>query len=75
MAGKKQTPSAAPVEQQPPKPEQNEGRKRWVKLTPRDHVLKQIEIQRELVENLRTQLKKEEQTLEGMEKAKSFFPE
>ena len=46
-----------------------------MKLTPRDHVLKQIEIQRELVEGLRTQLKKEEQTLEGMEKAKAFFPE
>jgi hypothetical protein len=75
MAGKKQPPSAAPGEQQPPTTEQNAGRKRWVKLTPRDHVLKQIEIQRELVEDLRTQLKKEEQTLEGMEKAKSFFPE
>jgi hypothetical protein len=50
------------------------GRKRWIKLTPRDHVLKQIEIQRELVESLRTQLKKEEQTLQGMEKAKEFFP-
>jgi hypothetical protein len=50
------------------------GRKRWVKLTPRDHVLKQIEIQRELVEALRTQLQKEEQTLQGMEKAKEFFP-
>jgi hypothetical protein len=75
MAGKKQPSSAAPEEQQPPKTEQGEGRKRWVKLTPRDHVLKQIEIQRELVENLRTQLKKEEQTLEGMEKAKAFFPE
>ena len=75
MAGKKQTPSAAPVEQQSPNTERNDGRKRWVKLTPRDHVLKQIEIQRELVENLRFQLKKEEQTLEGMEKAKTFFPE
>jgi hypothetical protein len=30
---------------------------------------------RELVEGLQTQLKKEEQTLEGMEKAKAFFPE
>ena len=46
-----------------------------MKLTARDHVLKQIEIQRELVEDLRRQLKKEEQTLEGMEKAKAFFPE
>ena len=54
--------------------EQSQGRKRWVKLTPRDHVLKQIEIHRELVEGLRTQLKKEEQTLEGLRKAKAFFP-
>jgi hypothetical protein len=53
---------------------QETGRKRWVKLTPRDHVLKQIEIQRELVESLRAQLQKEEQTLQGMEKAKEFFP-
>jgi hypothetical protein len=75
MAGKKQAPSTAPDAQQPPATEQSEGRKRWVKLTPRDHVLKQIEIQRELVEGLRTQLKKEEQTLERMEKAKAFFPE
>lgn len=50
------------------------GRKRWIKLTPRDHVLKQIEIQRELVESLRAQLQREEQTLQGMEKAKEFFP-
>lgn len=75
MAGKKQASSAAPDVQQPPTTEQAESRKRWVKLTPRDHVLKQIEIQKELVENLRTQLKKEEQTLEGMENAKAFFPE
>jgi hypothetical protein len=74
MAGKKQASSAAPDAQQPPTTEQTESRKRWVKLTPRDHVLKQIEIQKELVEGLRTQLKKEEQTLEGMEKAKAFFP-
>jgi hypothetical protein len=75
MAGKKQPSSVAPDAQQSSTIEQNEGRKRWVKLTPRDHVLKQIEIQRGLVEDLRSQLKKEEQTLEGMEKAKSFFPE
>ena len=75
MAPKKQPSSAAPDEQQLPTVTQSDNRKRWVKLTPRDHVLKQIEIQRELVENLRTQLKKEEQTLEGMEKAKAFFPE
>ena len=75
MAGKKQASSATPDAQQTTTTEQNEGRKRWVKLTPRDHVLKQIEIQRELVETLRAQLKKEEQTLEGMEKAKAFFPE
>jgi hypothetical protein len=74
MAGKKQSSSAAPETQQTPATEQSDGRKRWVKLTPRDHVLKQIEIQRELVEDLRAQLKKEEQTLEGMEKAKAFFP-
>jgi hypothetical protein len=49
------------------------GRKRWVELTPRDQVLKQIEIQRELVESLRTQLQKEEQTLQGMERLKSSF--
>ena len=75
MAGKKQEPPAAPDVQQPSTTEQSEGRKRCVKLTPRDHVLKQIEIQRELVEGLRAQLKKEEQTLEGMEKAKAFFPD
>jgi hypothetical protein len=75
MAGKKQAFSAAPDAPQTPTAEQSDGRKRWVKLTPRDHVLKQIEIQRELVEGLHTQLKKEEQTLEGMEKAKAFFPE
>jgi hypothetical protein len=70
MAGKKTTqaqPASAPQQEMA-------GRKRWVKLTPRDHVLKQIEIQRELVEALRTQLQKEEQTLQGMEKAKEFFP-
>ena len=55
MAGKKQEPPAAPDVQQPSTTEQSEGRKRWVKLTPRDHVLKQIEIQRELVEGLRAQ--------------------
>jgi hypothetical protein len=75
MAGKKQPSSAVPDVQQPPATEQTGNRKRWVKLTPRDHVLKQIEIQREFVEGLRGQLKKEEQTLEGMEKAKAFFPE
>jgi hypothetical protein len=75
MTGKKQASSATPDAQQTPTAEQSDSRKRWVKLTPRDHVLKQIEIQRELVEGLRTQLKKEEQTLEGMEKAKAFFPE
>jgi hypothetical protein len=75
MAGKKQPSSAAPGEQQTLTTEQNASRKRWVKLTPRDHVLKQIEIQRELVEDLRAQLQKEEQALEGMEKAKAFFPE
>ena len=74
MAGKKQASAAAPDSPQTPTTEQSDGRKRWVKLTPRDHVLKQIEIQRELVEGLRTQLKKEEQTLEGLRKAKAFFP-
>jgi hypothetical protein len=75
MAGKKQATTAAPDAQQASTTNQSDGRKRWVKLTPRDHVLKQIEIQRELVEGLRVQLQKEEQTLEGMEKAKAFFPE
>ncbi len=69
MAGKKATQPAIPAALQ-----QVADRKRWVKLTPRDHVLKQIEIQRELVESLRIQLEKEEQTLQGMEKAKEFFP-
>ena len=50
------------------------ARKRWVKLTPRDHVLKQIEAQRELVDGLRGQLENEEKTLEGMQRAKEFFP-
>ena len=71
LAGKKASAKAAPVETaQPTTP----ARKPWVKLTPRDHVLKQIEAQRELVESLRNQLEKEEKTLEGMEKAKEFFP-
>jgi hypothetical protein len=75
MAGKKQSSSNAP---ETPHSENSTdtsgGKKRWVKLTPRDHVLKQIEIQRELVEGLRAQLQREEQTLQGMEKAKEFFP-
>ena len=50
-------------------------RKRWIKLTPKDHVLKQIEAQKQFVEGLREQLAKEETTLQGMEKAKEFFPE
>ncbi len=50
-------------------------RKRWIKLTPRDHVLKQIEAQQRLVAGLREDLEKEEKTLQGMEKAKEFFPE
>lgn len=50
------------------------NRKRWTKLSPKDHVLKQIDLQRELVQGLRDQLQKEEKTLEGMEKAKEFFP-
>ena len=50
------------------------ARKRWVKLTPRDHVLKQIEAQESLVEGLRQELAKEEKTLQGMVKAKEFFP-
>ncbi len=71
MAGKTSTASPDGAEAAP---QGASERKRWVKLTPRDHVLKQIEIQRELVESLRTQLQKEEQTLQGMEKAKEFFP-
>jgi len=70
MAGKK-TPHSQPEAMAQPGTSE---KKRWVKLTPRDHVLKQIDIQRELVESLRTQLQKEEQTLQGMEKAKEFFP-
>ena len=46
MAGKKTTQAPAPsAATTPPEPA---TRKRWTKLTPRDHVLKQIEIQREL---------------------------
>jgi hypothetical protein len=63
-----ETPPAATTQHHSP------GRKNWVKLTPRDHVLRQIDIQRELVESLRTQLQKEEQTLQGMDKAKKTFP-
>jgi hypothetical protein len=70
MAGKK-TPQR--VSQEAVQPETGE-RKRWVKLTPRDHVLKQIEAQETLVEVLRQQLEKEEKTLQGMQKAKEFFP-
>jgi hypothetical protein len=70
MAGKKTTPAQAAQAPQ----QQESSRKRWVKLTPRDHVVKQIEIQRELVATLRTQFDKEEKTLQGMEKAKEFFP-
>jgi hypothetical protein len=33
-----------------------------------------LDAQRELVQSLRDQLEKEEKTLEGMEKAKEFFP-
>ena len=50
------------------------SRKRWTKLSPKEHVLKQIELQRKLVADLREQLQKEAKTLEGMEKAKEFFP-
>lgn len=76
MAGKKQSSSDAAETPQPTTTTQSAGnRKRWIKLTPRDHVLKQIAIQRELVEGLRAQLLREEQTLQGMEKAKEFFPD
>jgi len=70
MAGKKKAsaPAAEAIQQE------SSTRKRWVKLTPRDHVLKQIEAQETLVEGLRQQLAKEEKTLQGMEKAKEFFP-
>ncbi len=70
MAGKKSTSSPEGTESGP---QVASERKRWVKLTPREHVLKQIQLQRELVESLRTQLQKEDQTLQGMEKAKDFF--
>jgi len=76
MAGKKQSSSdSAEMPNPATTTESFAGRKRWIKLTPRDHVLKQIEIQRELVEGLRAQLQREEQTLQGMEKAKEFFPD
>jgi hypothetical protein len=71
MAGKKK---ATQPEGTEGASQESTGRRRWVKLTPRDHVLKQIDIQRELVESLRDQLEKEEKTLQGMEKAKEFFP-
>jgi len=70
MAGKKKASAQAAEAPQQPSGE----RKRWVKLTPRDHVLKQIEAQETLVEGLREQLEKEEKTLQGMQKAKEFFP-
>lgn len=66
---KKATAQAAEAPQQ-----ESRARKRWVKLTPRDHVLKQIEAQETLVDGLRQQLEKEEKTLQGMAKAKEFFP-
>lgn len=70
MAGKKKASAQAAGA-----PQQEAGtRKRWVKLTPRDHVLKQIEAQETLVEGLQQQLAKEEKTLQGMQKAKEFFP-
>lgn len=69
------TKKAAKQQQEPDsQPQDTSARKRWIKLSPKDHVLKQIEIQRELVQGLRDQLQKEEKTLEGMEKAKEFFP-
>ena len=70
MATKKK--ASAPAAQAPQ--QESDTRKRWVKLTPRDHVLKQIEAQKTLVGGLREQLEKEEKTLQGMEKAKEFFP-
>jgi hypothetical protein len=75
MPGKKHTaPESRANTTQAASTQTDSTRKRWVKLTPRDHVLKQIEIQRELVNGLRAQLQKEEQTLQGMEKAKEYFP-
>lgn len=50
------------------------ARKTWVRLTPLDHVLKQIEAQQKRVADLRKQLAHEEQILAGMEKAKEYFP-
>jgi hypothetical protein len=70
MAGKKK--ASAPAEGAPQ--QESSARKRWVKLTPRDHVLKQIEAQETFVHELRQLLAKEEKTLQGMEKAKEFFP-
>jgi len=73
MANKKKATTTEAHDAVSPHPEAA-TRKRWIKLTPRDHVLKQIEAQRELVGGLRDQLEKEEKTLEGMERAKEFFP-
>jgi hypothetical protein len=70
MAGRK----TASVQAEEGAQQESNSRKRWVKLTPRDHVLKQIEAQQTLVVGLREQLEKEEKTLHGMEKAKEFFP-
>jgi hypothetical protein len=47
------------------------ARKRWVKMTPRDHVLKQIEAQETLVEGLRQQLEKKKRLYRVCEKRKS----
>jgi hypothetical protein len=67
--------AGAPGAQQTPTTEQNEVRIRWVRFTPQDHAHKQIKVQRKLVEDFRTQFKKEKQAPEGMEKAKAFFPQ
>jgi hypothetical protein len=69
MAGKKEATAPEAEAVQP----ESASRKRWVKLTPRDHVLKQIEAQETLVKGLREQLAKEEKTLQGMQKAKEFL--
>ena len=71
----KQAAAADDSFQSPPPQTPSTERKRWIKLSPREHVLKQIEAQKDLVQKLRTQLQNEEKTLQGMEKAKEFFPE
>lgn len=49
------------------------GRKAWVKKTPIEHVLEQIEKQEERVNGLRDELKKEERELQKLQQAKKVL--